>query len=795
MINDKKIHISVGASRKATYWPTQEMLWSEFVARLQTPVATAELLREYRSWPKARQDEIKDVGGFVGGRLLDGRRKPSNVQGRELVTLDADCIPAGKTQDVINAVDALGCAYVIYSTRKHEPAAPRLRIIIPLDRAATVEEYEPAARKLASMIGMEIMDATTFQAARLMYWPSISSDSQYVYTYADKPWINLDGLLAMYADWRDVSQWPQVPGAAKIQQRAAAKQGDPTAKHGPVGAFCRVYDVVSAINTYLPDDYSPCDTPNRYTYTHGSTVGGAIIYNDGQFLFSHHATDPCSGRLVNAFDLVRLHRFSELDDSTAPDTPANRLPSYRAMVDLALQDKAVASMLVADRYKEAVAEFDTVSPDNDNWRSRIKLSTSTGTPLKTIDNICIILDNDPQLKGKIAYDEHANRPVVLGGLPWPRGDSDRWTDTDDAGLRHYIERAYCITGKDRIMDAFALCAQSHRFHRIRDYLRSVRWDGIPRLDTLLIDYLGAEDSEYTRLIMRKSLVAAVARVMRPGTKYDTMLTMTGAQGIGKTTFLAKLGRDWHLECGADFRGKETAELIQGYWLIELGELKGFSRADTTDIKQFLSRREDVYREPYGRRTTSYPRQCVFFGTTNDREYLRDPTGNRRFWPVDLGLNQPTKDVFSGLDDEVDQIWAEAVVRYNAGEPLYLEGEAAKEALHQQQAHVEANPKEGIIHEFVARRVPRDWYERDIAARRAYWGMAVGADDTIPRPMICTMEIWYECFGRNLSDMRKADAMEISNMLAAIPGWERKARINFGGAYGRQRGFVRCDNGG
>ncbi|MCG6197251.1 virulence-associated protein E, partial [Anoxybacillus sp. LAT_38] len=175
--------------------------------------------------------------------------------------------------------------------------------------------YEPLARKLASIIGIELCDPSTFEAHRLMYWPSCCADSQYVFHYGDKPFLDADGLLAMYTDWRNVAEWPQVPGTSQSHVRLATKQGDPTAKQGIVGAFCRQYDIYKAMETFLPGVYIPTDDGSgRFTYAGGSTTGGAIVYDNGQFLYSHHATDPCSGRLVNAFDLVRLHKFGELDD-------------------------------------------------------------------------------------------------------------------------------------------------------------------------------------------------------------------------------------------------------------------------------------------------------------------------------------------------------------------------------------------------------------------------------------------------------------------------------------------------
>jgi len=315
---------------------------------------------------------------------------------------------------------------------------------------------------------------------------------------------------------------------------------------------------------------------------------------------------------------------------------------------------------------------------------------------------------------------------------------------------------------------------------------------VPRLDTVLIDYLGAEDNVYTRTVARKAIVAAVARAMQPGCKYDYMPILAGPQGIGKSTFLRVLGRKWYSDSLTTFEGKEASELIQGIWVIEVAELQGFNKSETNAIKQFLSRTEDIYREPYGRRTTAFPRRCVFWGTTNDAEFLRDATGNRRFWPVDVGLNPPKKSVFEDLEREVDQIYAEAFVYWQQGEPLFLTGEAAEIAKQQQEEHREGNAKEGLIREFVERPVPVGWEKRDIASRRLYWAAEFGKyeGETVPRDRVCAAEIWVECLGGELKHMRRAETMEINSILARLPGWGRKPVAMRCGPYGLQKGFYR-----
>lgn len=794
---DRQLTISSAGTRHSTNWQTQTAYWSEIVERLRTAVRGSETLAEYLQLPKSKQDDLKDVGGFVGGSLSGGRRKANAVIGRDLVTLDLDNIPAGGTADVLRRLDALGCGYAVYSTRKHEESRPRLRVVAPLDRTATADEYEPLARKLGEIIGIALCDPTTFQGSRLMYWPSCSLDNQYVFTFGDKPFLSVDGLLGMYADWRNVASWPQVPGAGQTHVRLAAKQGDPTEKQGMVGAFCKVYDVPAAIDSFLPGVYlNTDDGSGRLTYVGGSTTGGAIIYDDGQFLFSHHATDPTGGRLVNSFDLVRLHKFGDQDDEAKPGTPTNKLPSYTAMIDFAMRQEPVAALLMQERHQKATAAFMEsptlpVEPEDMEWMRRLEFN-SNGVYLKTVDNVLIVLEYDPALKDKIAFDEFANRGLVLGPLPWDARDERRpWASSDDAGIYHYIEKVYGIAVDAKINNALTLISHKRRFNDVRRYLEGLSWDGVPRLDTLFTDYLGAEDSLYTRAVSRKSFTAAVARAMEPGVKWDYMPILAGLQGLGKSTFLRYMGKDWYSDSLTTFEGKDAMELIQGVWLNEVGELTGMSKSESNAVKQFLSRTEDIYREAYGKRTMPYPRRCVFFGTTNDSEFLRDRTGNRRFWPIDVGIVKPTKSVFQDLKGEVDQIYAEAFVRWQLNEPLYLSGEIEDMAKERQEAHRESSAKEGIIQEFVSRDVPADWSKRDLPTRRMYWSGEFGKPqegEGGPRDRICAAEIWCECFNSDIKYIKQSDTREINGILSSMQGWEEYK--GWFGPYNWQRGFRR-----
>lgn len=789
---DGPVTIAVGESRRSTQWKNKEVLWSQLVERLSIPTKTPETVDEYRGFAKTKRDEIKDVGGFVGGSLKGGRRKAEAIMQRRLLTLDLDDVPRNADPwDTVVLV--LGCAAVLYSTHSHRPEAPRLRLVMPLSRPVSPEEYSAIARKVAQDIGIDMCDDTTYEPHRLMYWPSASINAEYRYEVEDGPWLNADEQLARYVDWHDPSEWPISSRRAEALHRLASHQESPLEKNGIVGAFCRVYDIHDAIEHFLPDTYEKYDD-NRYTYKGGSTSGGLVLYDNGIFAYSHHGTDPASGKLCNAFDLVRIHLYGNLDDDTSPGTPSHKMPSFMKLQDEAMQIPEVREELAKANFERLKDRFD--DPDEDyDWVGQLTCNKN-GKFDNTINNVQLIMEHDAGLRGKYFYDTFKERMTVCGDLPWCKL-ADRmtttWTDTDDAGLRNFLEIKYEIVNTMKIGDAVLLAMQSCMRHPVREYLLSLKWDGVARADTIFIDYLGAEDTEYTRTVTRKALIGAVARIMQPGCKHDHILVLVGPQGCRKSTTLAKLGKSWFSDSFYTVQGKEAYEQIQGFWLIEMGEMAATRKAELESIKQFVSKQSDSYRAAYAKRTQEHPRQCAFFGTTNDDEFLRDATGGRRFWPVTVtDKGRETGDYFTA--EIVDQVWAEIVMRYSAGENWYLDNAKIEAVARQiQDAHTEMNGKQGLLEQFVERLLPKDWATRNLSQRLAYWND--GFDDekqagTERRKAICALEIHCELFGGTVKDYTPQKTREYNAMLKRLPGWKARSRINYGEIYGQQRGFVR-----
>lgn len=782
VLNEKKLDIALGNSRKTKTWKNKPVLWSELLDRMAQPTRTSETLAEYRAMTKDQQSNIKDVGGFVGGYCNNGNR--SDIRFRSVLCLDADYADGALWDDWGLLY---GNAAAVYSTHKHTPEKPRLRLVVPLARNVTPDEYQAIGRRVANTLGIDKFDDTTYQPQRVMYWPSCSQDGAYVYHHLDGAFLDPDAVLATYHNWRDVSSWPMSSRVAEIVKRTAAKQKDPLEKGGLVGAFCRAYTIQEAIAEYVPT-YQPCED-GRYTYTEGSTAAGVVVYED-KFSFSHHATDPASGQLCNAWDLVRLHKYGALDADTAPDTPASSRPSYKAMAQLAAEDKRVKAQLVSDRVAEASEDF-AAPVENADWRQQLKI-TEKGGIAQTIENVVIILRHDPKLAGRIAINEMEHNIVTLSSLPWRQVKSpSQWTDADDAALRYYLERFYGISGKDRIFDAVNVVAQEGSFHPVREYLDSCAWDGVPRVETLLIDYLGAEDSPYTRAVTRKALVAAVARIYRPGCKFDYMLTLRGRQGLGKSALIARLGGKWFSDTFTTMQGKDAYEQVMGVWIMEVGELAGMRKAEAETIKLYISKQVDRFRPAYGRRLQEFPRQCIFVATTNETQFLRDATGNRRFWVVDTP-GTPTHSIWDELTPEtVRQIWGEAVELYKAGEELFLPRELEEAAREIQDLYEEENPRAGLVADYLDRLLPEDWDAMDLYARRAW--LETGGEGTVKRRIVCTMEIWAEALGGNPDRYDRYAGKEIRDIMASLKDWRRskKDRITIR-PYGRQRYYERRD---
>lgn len=809
--------IATARQKTSKRWRTEEITWARFLDRLNTPLRTGETAREYRAMSKEDRDRAKAAaGGFVGGALNGGQRKTEAVTARYLLTLDADHAKPGAWK---RATTVLEFRMACYSTHSHTEETPRLRWIIPTDRPMTPDEYPAVARRVAEWLDIETMDPSTYEVARLMYWPTCSQDGVYLFQAQDGPVLRVDDVLGTYGygdAWKDTTLWPIAKAEQEIRVRAIKKAGDPLEKPGIVGLFCRTYDIQDAIEQFLPDIYLPTDKPDRFTFAGGSTTAGAILYNDGRFLYSNHATDPCSGQSVNAFDLVRIHKFRELD-ADAGDIPVTKLPSYAAMSKWAAELPEVKKELVAERREQMEAEFADLkevqereaqkeanpAPETDDtWQEKLVLNHKTGECEPSVNNALLILLNDPVLKGKLGYDRFADMPKLRGDVPWrPRGSvrtdarGTLWDDRDEAGLRWYLQTKWKFKSEPDLRNALELAFRAQGFHPVQEYLNGLTWDGVPRLETLFVDYLGAEDNLLTRTATRKWFCAAVARVMRPGCKFDNCLVLCGPQNLGKSSFADVMSRGWFQDSLVDMNGKDGYEALHGSWIIELAELASTKRSDVETVKTFLSKREDTYRPAYGRRAATFARQCVFFGTTNEAEWLKDRTGNRRFWPITVSRRMDR----AALEKVADQIWAEAKVCWESGESLWMDTKELEEALMEAQSmSMVQDELEGQLLAYLDIPLPDNWEELSPESRRDYiQGDAPGLDPakcTLRRDSVCITEIRVEMLSEDRRRSGGNDVMSrrLANLMNNLPGWKKERRRRKVPPYGAQWCYRRTD---
>lgn len=826
MSKELKIQIAVAQSAARKRFRNKSISWTGFVDKLSDPQRTHETYKEYMAMTKGEQSNIKDVGGYVAGYLADGIRNKTSVVSRSMLTLDLDFAPYGIEDDITAFI---GCEYVLHSTHKHSKDNPRYRLIIPLSTEVTREQYEPIARKVAELLDIEYFDKTTFQTERLMFWPSCSKDGEYIFIHNEGDFLDPEDILNEYVDWKNISEWPYHSDVdILIDERTGKKQENPTEKRGVVGMFCRTYDIHEAIQEFLSEEYTP-EENNRYTYTKGSTASGAVVYDD-MFLYSNHATDPAACQLCNSFDLVRLHKFGHLDRGEV--STGSNTKSYKEMERFVLELPEVRRIALEESKRAVLGDFDLFpnreaqtkekSPENalkaantediedaeeveteeitesTEWLSKLEVLPS-GFPKPTDANITVIFRNDPALKGMFIYDEMENRRYVKKGIIWRtlKKDCEPFRDVDYSGLRNYFGITYEISSPTKIEDVLSLTFENNRFHPVRDFLEAQTWDGVERLDTLLTDVMGVEDNLYVREAIRKSLCAAVARVYEPGKKWDMVLTLVGeTEGTGKSTFFRLLGGRWFSDSFYTVQGKEAAEQIQGKWIIEMAELSGMRKADVEAVKHFITKQCDYYRAAYGRTTDEYPRQCVFFATTNTREFLQQGQ-NRRFLPVEVNPEFAIVDVFSKeFEDMIPQIWAEAVKRYKDGEFLDLSREAKEIAFSTRKEFEEVDERIGLVQEFVNMPLPIQWKSWGITARRQhvqdYLHMLPEErpKEGERRTKVTNIEIWCELFGKSKEDFDKRQYRDQRQLLNNLPGWTRGNGLICLQCYGRQRYYYR-----
>ena len=781
--HDFTLDIATAHSRLSKKWKNKKWQWKDLVKRCSETKRTDETVGEYLKMTKQEQADIKDVGGFVGGYLSGGTRKTPNVMWRSIATLDIDYGTVNVWDDFTMQFDF---AAMLYSTHKHTPEKPRLRLVFPLSRNVKPNEYEPLCRKIAYALGIDLFDITTYQLPRLFYWPSTSRDGEFVFEVQDGPACDVDAILSTYVNPQDVSEWPMGSRETEAVAHELRKAGDPLEKPGLIGAFCRAYTIEDAIDTFLTDAYVKTANDGRYTYKMGSVAGGLVCY-EGKFAYSHHETDPASMQLCNAFDLCRIHLFGVHDEGSRV-TDITRLPSYLKMQDFAAKDKTVRVLLTKERRADAESDFADVDLDeakpNVDWAADMEVDKK-GNPKNTAKNLRLIMLNDPFLKhvkfdlfGQCDRITKTGGPFVGTHAPW---------EIDDVSLSKmsaYIEDVYGIkmSVSNLVEKMLRATATDRAFHSVQDFILSEQWDGTQRAETILIDYLGAEDTQLVRAVTRKWLAAAVKRVFEidqdtgEGVKFDYCLVLYGRQGTGKSTLAETLAAKWRGAISFSDGKKEIGETFQKSWIVEIPEFKGMRRADDEAVKDIISRCSDDFRAAYGRQWNKNPRHSVLIGSTNNQHFLKDLTGNRRFWLVPVKGSGNVYDWRNRLKADVGQIWAEAYSIYKQGEPLLLSAsmELEMERIREGFTEIAGDPLRDYLAEWLDIPLPAEWKSYEPKRRLDYYKFydPLEARGSVRRDTVTVCEIKCECPYRGID---KYSPQTIGGILKSL-GWEYRSDL-------------------
>jgi predicted P-loop ATPase len=772
----------------------EPMQWSHFVAQLRYPVETgAHTLPEYLALEKSQQDSLKDRGGYVGGEYVTSTRT-SGISFRDFGVLDCDFIPSGGLAEFISKVEALGLAFVLHTTRKHMDSSPKARLCVLFSRPVTKIEYEPIMRKIAEKVGIGVVDPKSFSAVQLMYLPTVCKDAEYLCKNGGEVALDADGVLAEYVDWHNRHEWCRSTRDTERELTLGSDsfmQRDPTEKKGVIGAFCREYDCISFSQEFLPHLYTPSETvPDKFTWVLGTTTSGVQVRDGGKFFISYHESDPTCGIMVNAYDLGRRHMFPDMTEKQGCDKMdafVLSIPSVKARFD-------------RERL-ECLAGGSDGEDDKSITAKVIQQLDLGGDPLrviKSITNVRKILNLDPRLEGIFTYDSFMASKQIIKRPPWMNPGAEfapySLEDGDMSCFKEFLEKYTMFPSekaKDGLDSHFKKCATDV----LKDYLNGLDWDRTPRVDKFFIDYMGAEDNHYNRRAARLWLCGAVARGLHPGIQFDLIPIISGKPGDGKTANLISLGKDWILDRVSTLKGDKASEQLAGKWIVHLDELDNFDVASDELIKSFLGARKDFRRVPYEIRPKDFKRRCVFVGTTNKKTYLSDPTGNRRFIPIDADVIPIAKHRSTLTPSVVDQIWAEAVARYDngRGEKIYLDedDEDHKLFFDAQESHRDVSIIENDILNFIDSKVPVNWNTVKICDRLTYWENGdEGNPALVDRTKVCAREILIECLKEPISRGDNKRSKEINSQLDTLVGWEKVNTAERFGVHGVMKPWYR-----
>lgn len=758
-MNRTDFAVATAPLRASRYWSQGKMTWGE--------------LREKLCHPADR----KECGSYLLGTLRDGLRRSTHLLSRSCLTLDIDH-PA--SDFLIKLYDVLSdYQFLWHTTWRSAPDEPRYRILVPLDCDVYPDLYSSIAQEIAGRLGIDQVDPASFSPVQYMFWPSAQNADWYQHGENDgRPLPTNDFKKDVVAD-------------DEAKRLIGKNKRDPFAIEGVVGAFNRAHDDwQELIETYsLPYEKDGA----RWHLVGAKSVAGMGVIAPG-IVYSHHANDPAFDHACSAFDLVRLHRFGSLDEKAKPNTPVTRLPSYRAMLDLAAEDADTRMEMVKDDFSglEATDSPDVEveeDPDDDRWRGSLILAKGTGKPTADIQNRDLIARHDPVLR-TLQFNKLTMQVEMADDPPWRTLDaSPEFSAIDSQALGMHLEREYHIELSSLQLDALVNSTALRTIvHPVKDYLEGLKWDGKHRMEYCLP---GAEVNDYTRLVARRMLIACVARVFEPGVKWDHVLILCGPEGLKKTWWTYRMSRGFYCQLGR-LDNKDTLLAMHRSWWVVSDEAVTLDKARSEEQKEFFTRTEDVFRVPYGRAVAAHPRSCIFWGTTNDLTFLRRQEGNRRYVVVPCFKTVDPKTMEDGY---IDQVWAEALCEYRAHGLQPFSDTEMSMLEEMREPFVEEDDLTGRIQNYLDTRVPERWSTMSPENRILWLDMnkedPTAGDTEITQ--VCSTQIWDECLRLPATMRDRAHLLAITNVLKSLPGWRalpRNKRLPF---YGPQLTFVRTES--
>lgn len=749
-----ELDFATAPKRNSIIWKQGKITWERFWEYILTPASK------------------KEAGNYIFGEIEGERRDKSSVVSRCALTLDVDFPDSGFIDRVQNVFE--GYAYALHSTFSSTKEKPRYRLIMPLSEKVGPAKYTELCYGVMALLGNTCFDPTTAQHERYMFLPATNGEG-YLTVRKEGKALEIDNALLQGAN-----KFGETP------RNSATRRKDPKTLKGVAGLFCRAYQDWAELIKVFELPYEQVSVNRFHLNGAKSEAGMAPIAENPDFVYSHHANDPAGGRAMNAFDLVRVHKFWHLDVGK-DGVPVNRLPSTKAMNELAANDERVKKLQSAEILK-AFPEETNDETDSTSWVEKLSRNKFWAVE-NTIQNLDLITAHDPIFKGIVLNVRGMTMELTPGSYPWRdvRENDTQLDDYDFSSIMLHLERTYKLRiSENQLRHVLRDLVQERKHDFVQEYLEGLEWDGTPRVEFALP---GVEDSPHTRLVARKVLVAAVARTFEPGIKWDNMLMIYGREGVGKSWWIEKMSRGWYNSLD-EIGNKDTLMKMGKSWIVTADEGHSLRAADFNKLKEFLTQRKDEYRAPFAATVSSYPRRSVIWGTTNDPAFLRRQDGNRRF----LIVHAKGKVDFDALTDEyINQVWAEAVQLYRDGEKLHFTAEETELLNEARAPYVQEDPLTGLVQKYADTPVPAGWDDMTLDERlewrvNAATDFAPAGTETINS--LCALQVWCEVMGRRIGDHSVRDMADIQRVLRTLPGWVMHPVPRETAAYGRQQVFVR-----